>query len=472
MQKVIHWFRQDLRLNDNPALFDAASRGKILPVYILDDVNSGEYFTGAASRWWLHHSLVSLNASLQGNLRVYRGNPANILLEIAKNNSVNAIYWNRCYEPWQIKRDRDIKKLLEEHNVPVKSYNGFLLWEPWEVLKQDGTPYKVFTPYYRKGCLGAKPPREPVSNPTKIFLDNCNNSTDLNDLKLLPKKSWGDKFKKHWNVGEEAAHQRLDAFLHEGLTGYKEGRNFPYKLNVSRLSPYLHFGEISANYVWYKLQLSNGLRYSNDTDHFCSELGWREFSYYLLYYFPDLPKQNLNSKFDAFPWSQDLDLLRCWQTGQTGIPIVDAGMRELWQTGYIHNRVRMIVGSFLVKNLLLHWHHGERWFWDCLVDADLANNSASWQWIAGCGADAAPYFRIFNPVTQGQKFDPTGEYTRKFVPELKNMPDKYLFNPWESQENILHNAGIKLGEDYPKAIIDLKQSRHRALEAFSYLNIT
>ena len=251
-----------------------------------------------------------------------------------------------------------------------------------------------------------------------------------------------------------------------------EAPSFINRLNVSRLSPYLHFGEISANYVWYKLQLSNGLRYSNDTDHFCSELGWREFSYYLLYYFPDLPKQNLNSKFDAFPWSQDLDLLRCWQTGQTGIPIVDAGMRELWQTGYIHNRVRMIVGSFLVKNLLLHWHHGERWFWDCLVDADLANNSASWQWIAGCGADAAPYFRIFNPVTQGQKFDPTGEYTRKFVPELKNMPDKYLFNPWESQENILHNAGIKLGEDYPKAIIDLKQSRHRALEAFSYLNIT
>lgn len=469
MQKIIYWFRQDLRLNDNPALFDAASRGKILPIYILDDVNSGEYFMGAASRWWLHHSLVSLNASLQGNLRVYRGNPANILLEIAKNNFVSSVYWNRCYEPWQIKRDKDIKKLLEEHNISVKSYNGFLLWEPWEVLKQDGTPYKVFTPYYRKGCLGVKPPREPIPNPTTLLLADSNNLTDINDLKLLPKIPWYNKFEKSWSVGEEAANQRLDAFLNDGLDGYKESRNFPYKLNVSRLSPYLHFGEISPNYVWYKLQFKNGLGYSNDVDHFCSELGWREFSYYLLYYFPDLPKQNLNNKFDAFPWSEDSDLLRCWQRGYTGIPIVDAGMRELWQTGYIHNRVRMIVGSFLVKNLLLHWNHGERWFWDCLVDADLANNSASWQWISGCGADAAPYFRIFNPVTQGQKFDPIGEYTRRFIPELRNMPNNYLFNPWEAPENILHNAGIKLGEDYPKPIVDLSKSRRRALEAFSSL---
>ena len=469
MQKVIYWFRQDLRLNDNPALFDAANHGKILPVYVLDDVNSGEYFMGAASLWWLHHSLISLNASLQGNLRVYRGNPANILLEIAKNHSISSIYWNRCYEPWQIKRDKDIKKLLEENNILVKSYNSFLLWEPWEVLKQDGTPYKVFTPYYRKGCLGAKTPREPISNPTKLFLTDCNNSTDINDLKLLAKIPWHDKLTKSWSTGEKAAHKRFDAFLNEDLDGYKEGRNFPCKLNVSRLSPYLHFGEISPNYVWYKLQLKMGLGYNNDIDHFCSELGWREFSYYLLYYFPHLPKQNLNHKFNAFPWSQDQDLLRCWQTGQTGIPIIDAGMRELWQTGYIHNRVRMIVGSFLVKNLLLHWHHGERWFWNCLVDADLANNSANWQWIAGCGADAAPYFRIFNPVTQGQKFDSIGEYTRKFIPELKNIPDKYLFNPWEAPENILHNVGITLGKDYPRPIVDLKQSRHRALEAFSSL---
>lgn len=473
MQKIIHWFRQDLRLNDNPALSDAASCGEILPIYILDDINSGEYFMGGASRWWLYNSLTSLNVSLKGRLRVYRGNPADILIEVAKNNSVGSIYWNRCYEPWQIKRDKDIKKVLEEHNILTKSYNGSLLWEPWEVLKQDGTPYKIFTHYYRKGCLGAKPPRDPILRPTKLFLDDGNNLTDINDLKLLPKTSWYNKLKKSWSAGEEAAHQKLDMFLNEGLDGYKEDRNFPYKLNVSKLSPYLHFGEISPNYIWYKLQLK-GLGYNNDIDidHFCSELGWREFSYYLLYNFPNLPKQNLNHKFNTFPWSQNQYLLECWQKGQTGIPIVDAGMRELWETGYIHNRVRMIVGSFLVKNLLLHWHHGERWFWDCLVDADLANNSASWQWIAGCGVDAAPYFRIFNPVTQGQKFDSVGQYTRTFIPELQNIPDKYLFNPWDAPDNILDNAGIVLGTDYPRPIIDLKQSRNKALEAFSSLKST
>ena len=469
MQKVIHWFRQDLRLNDNPALFDAARIGAILPVYILDDVNAGEYFIGAASSWWLHHSLISLNASLHGNLRVYRGNPANILLEIAKNHSIDSIYWNRCYEPWQIKRDTHIKKLLEENNIMVKTHNGFLLWEPWEVLKQDGSNYKVFTYFYRKGCLGTKPPREPILNQRNLLFVNCDNAMNVNDLKLLPKTPWHDKLSKSWNRGEAHANQRLDAFFNEGLNGYKEGRNFPYKLNVSRLSPHLHFGEISPNYLWHKLQLMNGLGYSDDIDHFCSELGWREFSYYLLYYFPNLPTQNLNRKFDAFPWSQDLNLLKCWQMGQTGVPIVDAGMRELWQTGYIHNRVRMIVGSFLVKNLLLHWRNGERWFWDCLVDADLANNSASWQWIAGCGADAAPYFRIFNPVTQGQKFDHIGEYTRKFVPELKNIPEKYLFNPWEAPDQLLKDAGIILGQNYPKPIIDLKESRHKALASFSSL---
>ena len=469
MQKVVYWFRQDLRLNDNPALFDAASLGKIIPIYILDDVNSGEYFMGAASLWWLHNSLISLNASLGGNLRVYKGDPASILLEIAKNNSANIIYWNRCYEPWQIKRDKDIKTLLTEHNIISKSFNAFLLWEPWEVLKQDGTNYKVFTHYYRKGCLGVKPPREPILNPVKILFDDSSNATDINDLKLLAKLSWYSKLTESWKIGEEAAYQKFDSFLSKGLDGYKEGRNFPSKLNVSRLSPYLHFGEISPNYIWYKLQLKMGLGYSDDIDHFCSELGWREFSYYLLYYFPNLPKQNLNSKFDAFPWSEDPNLLRCWQKGQTGIPIVDAGMRELWTTGYIHNRVRMIVGSFLVKNLLLHWRHGEKWFWDCLVDADLANNSASWQWVAGCGADAAPYFRIFSPLTQGQKFDQSGEYTRKFVPELQNIPDKYLFNPWEAPEDILRNSGIILGKNYPRPIIDLTQSRNRALAAFSSL---
>jgi deoxyribodipyrimidine photo-lyase len=475
MKKAIYWFRQDLRLSDNPALSAAASDSEVLPIYILDDVNAGEYSMGAASRSWLHHSLIALNKQLKGKLKVYKGDPANILLEIAKNYSVDSIYWNRCYEPWQISRDKNIKKLFEEHNIAVNSYNGSLLWEPWEVLKQDQTPYKVFTPYYRKGCLGGRAPREPIAAPSKLlFADAIPNSDSLNikdieDLKLLPEKTWHHKIINSWDIGEEAAHQRLDDFLAQGISDYKEGRNFPYKANVSRLSPHLHFGEISPHFIWHKMQFKNDSSYSSDIDHFCSELGWREFSYYLLYHFPNLPKQNLNNKFDSFPWAQDLKLLSCWQRGQTGIPIVDAGMRELWQTGYMHNRVRMIVGSFLVKNLLLHWHHGERWFWDCLIDADLASNSASWQWVAGCGTDAAPYFRIFNPVTQGQKFDAAGLYTRKFVPELQLMPEQYLFNPWEAPANILHSAGVELGSNYPKPIVDLKESRNRALEAFASL---
>lgn len=274
----------------------------------------------------------------------------------------------------------------------------------------------------------------------------------------------------YWEPGEKGAHSRLNAFLENGLKGYKEGRNHPSRQNVSRLSPYLHFGEISPNEVWYAAKTRMIAEHcESDGEHFLSELGWREFSNNLLFHFPDIPHKNLQNKFDAFPWRDDDEALRRWQKGQTGYPIVDAGMRELWETGYMHNRVRMIVGSFLVKNLMLHWHHGEDWFWDCLVDADLANNSASWQWIAGCGSDAAPYFRIFNPVTQGQKFDTDGAYVRRYVPEIAGLPDKYLHSPWEAKEMVLAEAGIELGKDYPEPIVDLKQSRERALEAFKGL---
>lgn len=467
MKKIICWFRSDLRIKDNPALYDAAKSGAILPVYILDDVNAGKYMQGGASRWWLHHSLISLNDSLQGNLLVYAGDPTEILPKIIDEYSIDAVYWNRCYEPWQIKRDANIKQALKEQGIEVESYNGSLLFEPWEILKQDKTPYKVFTPYYRKGCLGAaKPPRHPMPAPEKISFIEHKRKTKIEELQLLPKIKWFETMQTHWRIGERGAHECFEKFLDQGLDGYKEGRNFPSQEKTSRLSPYLHFGEISPHYIWHKMQSLQNFDYSADADHFCSELGWREFSYYLLYYFPDLPEKNWNSKFDNFPWEDDYSLLEAWQKGQTGVPIVDAGMRELWQTGYMHNRVRMIVASFLVKNLLIDWRHGERWFWDCLLDADLANNSASWQWVAGSGADAAPYFRIFNPVTQGQKFDASGEYTRRFVPELKNMPDKYLFNPWEAPDYVLAGAGVRLGGNYPKPIADLKNSRKRALEVF------
>jgi len=310
---------------------------------------------------------------------------------------------------------------------------------------------------------------DPLPKPPNLYLADYNNFTKIEDLKLLPEISWYNKLEEHWSIGEEGALQRFTNFFNEGLDDYKEGRNFPSRLNVSRLSAHLHFGEISPNYLWHKIKSQELVKYNVNNETFCSELGWREFSYYLLYHFPMLPNKNLNNKFDSFPWQHNLQLLTSWQKGETGIPIVDAGMRELWQTGYIHNRVRMIVGSLLVKNLRVHWQHGENWFWDCLVDADLANNSASWQWIAGCGADAAPYFRIFNPVLQGEKFDTNGQYTRKFVPELKLLPDKYLFKPWEAPDIILNYAGITLGKNYPKPIINLNQSRINALEAYKSL---
>lgn len=460
MSLSVVWFRQDLRLGDNPALVSAVKAGTVLPVYILDDVNSGEFQMGGASRVWLHHSLSALNMSLDGNLNVYFGDAREIISEIVTRMDAERVFWNRCFEPWRVSRDEDIELSLRGLRVDVGIFNGSLLWRPEDVLKSDGTPYKVFTPFYRRGCLGAGAPREPLATPYEIDSLRDAAAMGIDELGLLPEIRWDEGLASHWEIGELSAIHQLDSFLDSGLEGYKDGRNFPAKSNVSRLSAHLHFGEISVNQLWYSAQESGG---GVDLDCFLSELGWREFSHSLLTHFPELPQDNLQKKFDRFPWRHDARLLRAWQTGQTGIPIVDAGMRELWQTGYIHNRVRMIVGSFLVKNLRIDWREGERWFWDTLVDADLANNSAGWQWIAGCGADAAPYFRVFNPVSQGEKFDVDGAYTLRFVPELRGIDRKYLFRPWEAPESVL---------DYPEPIVDLKQSRLDALEAFSSLKLS
>lgn len=464
---AIHWFRQDLRITDNPSLETAAEFDAVLPIYILDDENSQEFKMGSASRWWLHNSLQSLNESLDGKLSIYSQNPEIVIQELLKKYEVKAVFWNRCYEPWRIDRDIDIKAYLDDKNIENKSFNSHLLWEPWEISKDDGTPYRVFTPYYKKGCLNAEEPRFPSKNlkiDTIFYDQDCE---QIDTLDLLPRINWYSQIQEAWKPGEEGAQKRLDQFLEEGLLDYKEGRNFPFKENVSRLSPHLHFGEISPNEVWYQAKTKESVSgIQKSLEHFLSELGWREFSYYLLYHFPSLPKQNFQAKFNKFPWIKNESFLESWQKGETGYPIVDAGMRELWQTGYMHNRLRMVVGSFLVKNLLIDWREGEDWFWDCLVDADLASNSAGWQWVAGSGADAAPYFRIFNPVTQGLKFDPEGEYTKKYVPELKLLPNKFLFSPWEAPKEILEKAGIELGKDYPEPIVDLKYSRELALEAF------
>ncbi|OED38771.1 deoxyribodipyrimidine photolyase [PVC group bacterium (ex Bugula neritina AB1)] len=463
---AINWFRQDLRLSDNPALTKAVDHEAVLSIYILDDDNAGNHLMGAASRWWLHYSLKALNASLSNNLSVYQGDPQTILDDIIKRFDIEDVYWNRCYEPWRIHRDTLIKERLKSQGVKVYTYNGSLLWEPWNIQKDDGTPYKVFTPFYRRACFNTEAPRAPLPKPESVNYINDKNHLGIDALELLPKIPWDKKLEPHWDIGEEGARRRFETFVDEGLSFYKEGRNLPAKPYVSALSAYLHFGEISPNQLWHAVKsIGNDKHIQN----FCSQLGWREFSYSQIYHNPELPRKNLQSKFDMFPWGENSDHLEAWQRGNTGIPMVDAGMRELWQTGYMHNRVRMIVGSFLVKNLRLHWHHGERWFWDTLIDADIANNSASWQWIAGCGADAAPYFRIFNPVTQGQNFDPDGEYVRQYIPEIASLPNKYLFNPWEAPELILKGANIKLGSTYPYPIVDLKRSRELALKAFQSL---
>ena len=467
---VIMWFRQDLRLEDNPALFEANKRGDLIPIYILDDINSKRDKMGAASRFWLHHALDSLNRSMGGKLELFSGDPLKLLPQIMEMSGAKSVFWNRCYEPWRIARDAKLKRNLDGAGYGVFSTNGSLLWEPWEIKKKDGSAYKVFTPYYKKGCLGAKSPRAPLPPIGNIsFSPSRFEGSKLDDLGLLPNVEWYKSLKDKWEISETAALEQLARFTQNGLEGYMERRNFPADSGVSRLSPYLHFGQISSQNVWHIVESAAEQKNEKtrlNIDHFLRELVWREFSYYLLYHFPTLPYSNLQERFNEFPWMRVSPELKAWQKGLTGYPLVDAGMRELWQTGYMHNRVRMVVASFLVKNLLVHWKCGADWFWDCLVDADLASNSAGWQWVAGSGADAAPFFRIFNPVTQSEKFDSEGKYILSYVPELTNLPKKYLHAPWLAPKPILDAAGIVLGLDYPNPIIDLKSSRSRALSAF------
>jgi deoxyribodipyrimidine photo-lyase len=466
---VIMWFRQDLRLSDNPALLNAIQQGRVLPVFILDEGN--DWSIGGASRWWLHHSLLALNESLQGNLWILRGDAAELLPQLAREHSASYAFWNRCYEPSIIRRDSLIKEQLTADGITATSSNGSLIWEPWENLKQDGTPYKIFTPFY-KYAIANNPPAapSPAANANFDTVKCLQGKNRIDDLNLLPEINWYEQISSQWQPGELGARQRLQNFTENGLYDYRDGRDYPAKRSVSMLSPHLHFGEISPR------EAASVVKQAGDIDsneeqaaHFIRELAWREFSYYTLYHFPHICQQNMKSQFDRFPWVKDQKSLCLWQQGQTGFPLVDAGMRELWQTGTMHNRVRMIVGSFLVKNLMIHWLEGARWFWDCLLDADLANNSCSWQWVAGSGADAAPYFRIFNPVTQSTKFDPEGSYIRKYVPELNGLSNKAIHDPSSAAASELEKAGVILGEHYPRAIVDLKESRVRALDAYKAL---
>ena len=476
--RVLLWFRQDLRLADNPALLAASQSGAdIIPVFILDDDSAASWRPGSASRVWLHHSLITLKKSLSDHLHCFSGKADKIIPELCKELGISKVFWNRCYEPWQIERDSKLKTVLSEDGVEVCSSNGSLLWEPWEVLKKDRSPYKVFTPFFNKGCLANLSPRalllSAVRNELKFlkydFSEFTHQSVYIEELNLLPEKDWHKSLISHWDVGEAAATKKLDLFIKDKLDSYKEERDFPARESCSRMSPHLHFGEISPHQIWHALQQADVALDQESVQKFQSEIAWREFSYYLLYHFPKVTDEEFNPKFCRFPWRDRSDDLKRWQRGITGYPLVDAGMRELWQTGFMHNRVRMVVASFLTKNLMIDWREGQRWFWDCLVDADLASNSASWQWVAGSGADAAPYFRIFNPVTQSEKFDPEGIYIRKYCPELARLDNKFIHKPWLASYTVLKKAGITLGKSYPRPMMDLKVSRGQALEAYKRL---
>ena len=461
----IHWFRQDLRIQDNPSLNHLSKNYEnIVCVYILDEINC-DRIIGSASKVWLHNALDDLNVQLKGNLIFLSGDPLKVLDKLTNFFDVEEISWNRCYESWTINRDKKIKEYFRK-KMKVSSFNGLLLWEPWEVLKDNGTPYKVFTPYYKRGCLSKPQPREPKETNLKIY-DHNFIKTSLKDLKLLKNKKWEEKILKNWKISELEAQNTMESFFKNGVSDYTQGRNFPSKKNVSRLSPYIHWGQISVNTLWYNAMKTLTKMNSNNVEVFMSELGWREFAYYLLFHCPKLQTENLQNKFDRFPWNNDERLYKAWINGKTGYPIIDAGMRELWQTGYMHNRVRMIVGSFLVKNLLNDWRRGEAWFWDCLLDASVASNSASWQWVAGTGTDSTPYLRNFNPITQSQKFDPDGIYIRKFIPEIKKLPNKYIFCPWETPNDLQQELSTIVGKDYPEPIVEIKKSRELALNAFA-----
>jgi deoxyribodipyrimidine photo-lyase len=475
MKTVIWWVRRDLRLHDNPALRTAVDRGRsVIPVFIWSPDEDGGWAPGGAQRWWLHQSLERLGQALSGQdsrLVLRQGDTLQELESLLDETGAEAVYWNRLYEPDAVKRDTAIKQALRAGGLEVESFNGGLLFEPWSQSTQKGDPYRVFTPFW-KSCLRGPAPADPMSSPETVPPPvSWPRSLDLDALGLMPRLSWHEGLAAAWTPGEAAALSSLETFLDERLDRYHERRDYPAVEGTSRLSPYLHFGELSPRSAW---QAASARRADSGAEAggeaFLRELGWREFAHHVLYHFPETPTEAMDERFREFPWRDDPGgWLESWQRGRTGVPIVDAGMRQLWQTGWMHNRVRMIVASFLVKNLRLDWRHGARWFWDTLVDADLASNTMGWQWSAGSGADAAPYFRIFNPVLQGEKFDPDGGYVRTYVPEIRSLPPRFVHKPWAMPERERSKLGFELGDAYPEPLVDLKTSREEALEAFKAL---
>lgn len=476
MKIAIVWFRQDLRLSDNAALVNACEEcDEVIPVFIDDsvdeDISQSVSALGSASRAWLHNSLGSLRSDLQsqGSDLIFRqGKALEVLQSLIKETEATHVFWNRCYEPEIRKRDELIKTTLKSA-VTVKSFKGNLLLEPWEGLKQDGSPYRVFTPYW-KALIREYVLTSPLAIPDDLNKPkNWPSSQTVESLSLLPVSPiprWDKGMMSHWQVGESAAQENYQSFLEEGVVDYKEHRDFPAIGGTSLLSAHLHFGEISPLQLFYfgrdyETQHShNRVGLGDGVGSILRQVVWREFAHSLLFHFPHTVSEPLYEKYAAFEWQSNNDHLKCWQQGMTGFPIIDAGMRQLYATGYMHNRVRMIASSFLCKNLLIHWREGEAWFRDTLIDADLANNTMGWQWVAGCGADAAPYYRIFNPVLQSDKFDKQGAYIRRWVPELKDLTNKEIHQP---TPELAKQCG------YPEAIVDLKASRERALDRYKTL---
>jgi deoxyribodipyrimidine photo-lyase len=469
----IVWFRDDLRLSDHPALHAASKTGApVICLYALDEQSAGIRPLGGAVRWWLAQSLRALQASLKaigGTLVLRRGRAADVIAAVAREVDAAHVFWNEIAQVPHLAVADEVIAFLADLNVGAQSFDGDLLARPASVRTKEGRGLRVFTPFWRR-IVAMGDPAKPLPAPKTLRSGPVIAGDALEDWQFEPSQpDWAAGFRATWTPGEAAAHKQLRSFLKSRVGGYANDRDRPDRAGTSRLSPHLRFGEISPRQVWYaaRFAAAEHPKVATDIDKLLSEVGWREFCRHLLFDVPDLAERNLQPAFDGFPWRTDRKALRAWQRGQTGYPIVDAGMRELWHTGVMHNRVRMVVASFLVKHLLIDWREGEKWFWDTLVDADAGSNPANWQWVAGCGADAAPYFRVFNPILQGKKFDPDGLYVRRWVPELKAMPSKTIHEPWNASPLELGVAGVTLGKSYPMPIVDHKAGRERALKAYA-----
>ena len=471
MSTALVWFRRDLRLTDNPALSAAlASADTVVPVYVHAPAEEGDWAPGAASRWWLHRSLAALADSLRelgSPLVIRRGPTAEALTQLAAETGASTVHHGALYEPLIAGRDAAVAESLTGQGLHVEAHDGHLLFPPGSVLTGAGTPFKVFTPFWRACQPRLDELAPPAAAPRKLRrLARDLGSLALDDLGLQPRVAWDDGLRAAWQPGESGALSALEQFAGDAIRDYSTGRDRPDLAGTSRLSPHLHFGELSPRQA---LVAIRSQARSAGAAAWLREVGWREFAHHLLHHFPNTPDAPLDERFAKLAWREDAAQLAAWQQGRTGYPIVDAGLRELWHTGWMHNRVRMIVASLLTKNLFMHWRVGARWFWDTLVDADLANNTLGWQWVAGCGADASPYYRIFNPVLQAKKFDVGRAYIRRWVPELAVLPDRWIHRPWEAPAHVLAAAGVELGRDYPIPIVELGQSRADALERFERL---